>query len=187
MILNIHGFASGGDGAKKQALEELFGDKHEVISPDLSEDPTQALKQLKAIARRHYKFIVVGCSLGGFYALYLSLLTKGPIVLVNPSTNPAITLANRLGSNKNFKTGKDFDFKAEYLESLKELADEIETVDLDLSRYTVLLGLQDDTIAPNVAKQYLKGATFFEYDTDHRFSIFETVFRENKHLQKLFL
>ena len=182
MILNIHGFASGGEGAKKQSIVKLFANEHKVLSPDLPPDPKKAMEQLSILIKEHrFEDIkIVGTSLGGFYALCLSYKSGVPAILVNPSTRPDETLERCLGINTNFKTGEEFEFKSSYLESLKEMRQEIKLEDINVDQVLVLLGTNDELIKPKYAMEYFKKFQIFEYDTDHRFSRFEEAFRDNE-------
>lgn len=108
-ILYLHGFASAGAGPKMDALRETFPD-HAVLAPDIPTDPVQAQALLDGVVRKitSYPVIAVGTSLGGFWANYLAQVYDMPAILVNPSTEPAVTMASRVGKViKNYRTGAD--------------------------------------------------------------------------------
>lgn len=96
-ILYLHGFASAGAGPKVDALREAFPD-HAVLAPDIPTDLVQAQALLDGVVRKitSYPVIAVGTSLGGFWANYLAQVYDMPAILVNPSTEPAVTMASKL-------------------------------------------------------------------------------------------
>lgn len=122
MIINIHGFSSSGRNAKCSFLKEVFpGEK--IVSPDLAVEPIQAIEQLKTYIEedRTEPVLLVGSSLGGFYAYYLSALYRCHAVLLNPSLLPFATLMDCLGNNVNYNTGEPFVFTLEYIKQLRDM------------------------------------------------------------------
>ncbi len=120
-ILYIHGFNSAGYGEKINHLKKAFGDEN-VIAPTLPYDPEKAMKQLEFLTdaiKDKDKLIVVGTSLGGFYAAYLAYKYKVPAVLINPSIDPYNSLKDQIGPQKNYKSDEEYIFTREHLESLK--------------------------------------------------------------------
>lgn len=79
-ILFIHGFASSGRYKMADQLRILIKGA-EVLSPDVPPDPAHALAFLERMCREQEPDLVVGHSLGGFWAQKLRGLRK---VLVNP-------------------------------------------------------------------------------------------------------
>jgi predicted esterase YcpF (UPF0227 family) len=173
MILNIHGFASHGKNSKSEALRN---NGYEVISPTLPVDPKEAIELLEK--KMEGVTVIMGTSLGGFYALYLSSKYGIPALLINPSTEPDVTMGAKLGVHTNWKTGETLEWTEDHMNSLAELQNE---VDRERTDRLVLLGTEDDVIDPEVTKKNLSPfADFLEYETDHRFSMFEEVLLENK-------
>ena len=79
-ILFIHGLASSGAYKMASTLRILIKGS-EVISPDVPIDPDEALALLEGICRDEDPDLVVGLSLGGFWAQKLRGRRK---VLINP-------------------------------------------------------------------------------------------------------
>ncbi|WP_268801613.1 YqiA/YcfP family alpha/beta fold hydrolase [Piscirickettsia litoralis] len=88
-ICYIHGFNSGPESMKAQAVRHYFEGKTEVIIPRLQVSAVAAIEQLMALCGEDGSDLAfIGSSLGGFYALYLAEYYQCPAVLVNPLMNP---------------------------------------------------------------------------------------------------
>ncbi len=94
-ILFIHGFASSGSYKAADALRILCR-PCEVLAPDVPIDPHQALQLLTRSCRDFRPDVVVGLSLGGFWAQKLRGMPK---VLINPDLHVSTFLRTRLGTN----------------------------------------------------------------------------------------
>lgn len=125
-IIYVHGFNSGGSRNEKAImLAERFGG---VSAPDLPPSPDEAIAVLVGLICEHAtaalsgeeteELILVGTSLGGFYAQYLSKVFSLKCVLINPSLDPFRTLATKVGRLKNFTTGVEYDFTPEHVSQL---------------------------------------------------------------------
>ncbi|MBR0055798.1 MAG: hypothetical protein IJP66_00575 [Kiritimatiellae bacterium] len=87
-ILYLHGFASSGASGTVEILRREFWDKvapsrrATVLSPDIPLDPSDAMPQIEALAYDEMPDLVIGTSMGGFYAQRLHGFTR---ICVNPS------------------------------------------------------------------------------------------------------
>lgn len=93
-ILNIHGYNGSPDNSAKTALEALG---HTVVSPSInydSESPESIIEKLSSVLCDNSPDIIVGTSLGGFFAAVLSARNDLPVILVNPCLMPFVTLKN---------------------------------------------------------------------------------------------
>jgi predicted esterase YcpF (UPF0227 family) len=114
-IVYFHGWASIGDSEKSRSLQSTFK-HHTVIVPDLPIDPIEVENLIdKSVRNCEKPLIFVGTSLGGFYANYFAHKYNVSCFLINPSTIPSKSIANRIGLHKKYATGEEFEFKAEYL------------------------------------------------------------------------
>ena len=166
MILYLHGFASCGNSTKTQLLKDYFGAK-EVLSPDLPIDPVEAIRFIKKYIIEHDVDLLIGSSLGGFYASYFCELLEVKTVLINPSTQPFITLAPYVGTNHSWCSGEAFEFTKEHLMSLFEYAT---AKPVNPKRYLLLLQTGDELLDYVKAQDKYEGATLcIEEGGNHRF------------------
>ena len=150
MILYIHGFASCGDSNKTKLLKKHFG---EVLSPDIPVNPHEAIVFLKELISAHPVSLLIGSSLGGFYASYLAEKFHIKTVLINPSTKPYQTLAPYVGMNEFFCSGERFEWKEDYLHDLQAYETAKDSIDVDI---LVLLQKEDEVL------DYKKAASLYE-------------------------
>ncbi|PKL80454.1 MAG: esterase [Candidatus Melainabacteria bacterium HGW-Melainabacteria-1] len=121
--LYIHGFNSAGFGGKADALRAAFGSAN-VINPTLPTRPADAMALLDYLVSRLKgpDFLILGSSLGGFYALNLALHHQITTILVNPAVRQvAPGLAYALGTVKNYKTGESYQWSQQDLDDLNQL------------------------------------------------------------------
>ncbi len=125
MILYIHGFLSSSQSRKAQQLKtwlEQQGRGGEFICPDLSPHPQQAMQTLAEIVKNTQQPLkLVGSSLGGFYATCLSERYDLKSIVINPSTNPAVTLASRIGEHKAWHSDEMIEFTHDDVQALKAM------------------------------------------------------------------
>ncbi len=125
MILHLHGFRSVGNNAKYTLLKWAFKNES-VESPTLPCNPPETISLIEEIMERYIEpTVVIGTSLGGFYAWYAAAVFRVPAVLINPSLKPYETLNNMVGVHKRLETDDVFEWKAEYQPYLKEIHDRI--------------------------------------------------------------
>jgi predicted esterase YcpF (UPF0227 family) len=125
-IIYLHGFNSSGINSDKvRVLGEYFGESN-VHTDTFSHDPriatAQIYKLIKTVEQNHpnQRIILVGTSLGGFYADYFGKSFGYSVVLINPSTDPIKTCERYIGNNINFATGEKYVFKPIHLSSFKD-------------------------------------------------------------------
>lgn len=115
-IIYIHGFNSAGSTNDKTAMLRDYFPDATVHAPDLPHMPTAAILVLvDVLAHLPYDddVILVGSSLGGFYAHYMSKTFGLKCVLINPSLDPATTLLRMVGPQTNLHTKVDYDLTAD--------------------------------------------------------------------------
>lgn len=109
-ILYIHGFASAfkPNGSKVTVLSKYF----EVVpfSYDTGGFYQDNLQQMKDIIKKESIAVVMGSSMGGFYAIQLAAEIDTVVsVALNPSHELRNRLSGSIGMHKNFETGKTFE------------------------------------------------------------------------------
>lgn len=115
MIVYLHGFNSGGTSGKATWFRQNLPDLT-VLSPTYpTHDPDKApafLRDYFARLCKEYpadkKLLLVGSSLGGFWARYLAAELNAGMVLINPGIHPDVDLLDVVGPNVNEATGERY-------------------------------------------------------------------------------
>lgn len=126
MIIYLHGFNSTGDSAKGQAIQSALAGDITVYTPTYHYQPIQAITHLSSFIQDKLSLqpesenrMIIGSSLGGFYAQYLARQFSGfKVVLINPALGPIDTLQDHLGENENFYTGEKYILEQQHLDDL---------------------------------------------------------------------
>lgn len=95
VMIYVHGFMSGSNGAKQRQLQKQYKGRYRVIALELDADPDKSLAILNQIIKDENPEIIVGTSLGGWMTLMCDS-GNAELVIVNPGMFPAITLATWL-------------------------------------------------------------------------------------------
>jgi len=166
MILFIHGFGSCGWGEKSLLLRRHFGIDR-VIAPDLPFHPDAAIAKLHGLLGRYPVEVLVGSSLGGFYATALNAARPLPSVLINPVVRPHELLARYLGPQRRWCDGAPFHVGPESLGVLSRLYRPRLGADED---YLVLLQQGDEVLDYRQAAAYYRDKDLVESPGgSHRF------------------
>ena len=102
-ILFIHGLASSGAYRMASTLRILFKES-EVIAPDVPIEPDEALALLQGICRDDQPDLIVGHSLGGYWAQKLRGFRK---ILINPELHVSRFLRQRIGTMEYLSPRRD--------------------------------------------------------------------------------
>ena len=147
-LLFIHGFASSGAYKAADALRILCR-PCEVLAPDVPIEPHEALAMLTRQCREFRPDVVVGLSLGGFWAQKLHGLPK---VLINPDLHVSTFLRTRLGTNAYLSPRHDGETTFEVTADQCEAYHELELTEYDdltpeeIHRTTGLFATNDELI-----------------------------------------
>lgn len=116
-IFYIHGFNSGGNSSTTKLLKEAFPDANIISESFDIYDPQKTYDVLSNIfdfgGFDKNETVIVGTSLGGFWAEFICRNYGYNTVVVNPARAPFKTLSRYLGKNKNFVTGEEYEFTKE--------------------------------------------------------------------------
>lgn len=167
--LYLHGFQSGPQSLKARETRDFLaasGAEHSFQAPQLSPYPATAIAQAAAlIADQQQALVLIGSSLGGFYASHLAERFHLPAVLINPAIYPERDLARFLGPQHNPYTGEDYVLTEQHMAELEA----IRPPRIHAANYWLLLGTADEVLDWRVAACHYTGArqTVFNGD-DHR-------------------
>lgn len=147
MILYLHGFTSGPQSRKAQALGRRMaqhGCADRLLCPQLLASPAASIALVeKLLVNFGAGTTLVGSSLGGYYATYLAEKYGLKAVLVNPAVVAAIELERYLGPQTWLYTGEAFEFTRQHIAELRAL--EVPAL-ADPSRYWLLVEEGDATL-----------------------------------------
>ena len=121
-VIYIHGFNSSERSAKAQQFGGWLNQQAfdcEYVTPCLHFDPRVAICQLEALINDNT--VLLGSSLGGFYATYLSQMFKIPAVVINPAVRPFELLADYLGPQYNPYQQVHYHLTMQHVTALEQL------------------------------------------------------------------
>jgi len=180
-ILYIHGFNSSPLSLKAEQtstyLAKQFPDCH-FVCPQLATTPNEAIKQLEAIisaTTHHESWCLIGSSLGGYFANYLSEKYRVPAVLVNPAVKPYELLHDYIGKQTNPYTNEVFYVTEDHmaqLQAIEQLAPKI--ADEQKNNYLVMVQTGDEVLDYQQAvNKYQHCRMIVQEGGDHSFINFE--------------
>ena len=158
MILYLHGFTSGPQSHKAQALarrmdERGLGDF--LVCPQLPASPREAIALATELIARHRVTTVVGSSLGGYYATWLAEAFDLKAVLINPAVVAQLSLQDFLGPQRWLYSGECFEFTREHGEELRAIDVPVPSKP---QRFWLLVEEGDETLDYRHAVSRYKGA-----------------------------
>lgn len=126
-LLYLHGFRSSPQSAKAQMMAKWVQARHPDVTwwcPQLPASPAQATALLLqgTVTWPRGQMAVMGSSLGGFYAAWLSAQIGVPAVLINPAVHPSRDLARYIGEHPVWQDpAQSIFFEPAYVQELQEL------------------------------------------------------------------
>ena len=119
LMLYVHGFMSSGSTLKGQALRRRYGERFEVRTPTYAQqDPHRSVQALMEQMAGHERGVIVGSSLGSFYARWLGAQQGWPVVLINPALDLRCIDDFSDGEHVNPYTGERVGVDARWREAL---------------------------------------------------------------------
>ncbi len=126
-LLYLHGFRSSPQSFKAQRLRAWLQTHRPDLHwwcPQLPPSPREALAGLQqgVAGWPDGRSVVLGSSLGGFYAAVLTHRLGWPAVLLNPAVHPARDLAAYVGEHGIWHNPQDrFFFRPEFVDELRDM------------------------------------------------------------------
>ena len=126
-LLYLHGFRSSPQSAKAQIMAQRVQALHPGVTwwcPQLPASPAQAIDLLLQGTAEwpRGQMAVIGSSLGGFYAAWLSTQLGVPAVLINPAVHPSRDLARYIGEHPVWQDpAQSIFFEPAYVQELMQL------------------------------------------------------------------
>ena len=159
-ILNIHGLMWSGKSHWDDFFKELG---HSSYSPDLRDwQPSKVYAELQDLVKSGRYDVIVGRSLGGFYAYNVSIEFGLPTILFNPSLMVHINGEGKLSAQK--------------LQALSDIYDRGQRLLSNQNHNPVrnshlFIGMEDKVVPPAHALEQFEGGNIYQYEhIEHRFS-----------------
>lgn len=172
-ILYIHGLNSSPASHKASQLSRAMahlGLEKQLRVPALHHHPRQAMTQLQALVGELGAPLLVGSSLGGFYATYLAERHGLKALLINPAVQPHLRFDGYLGPQKNYYSDETWELTEDHVDALAELEVAPPT---DAARYQVWLQTGDETLDYRAAERYYRACALrIQAGGDHGFQGF---------------
>jgi predicted esterase YcpF (UPF0227 family) len=126
-VLYLHGFRSSPGSSKARFLQHWFANEYPHIQWECPQLPASALASAHIVSQLLQTWssahnLVIGSSLGGFYASWAAAKFSCAVCLLNPAVHPARDLASFIGIHPSWHDPDILvEIKPEHLEELKAL------------------------------------------------------------------
>lgn len=204
-LIYIHGLDSDANSTKGLLLEKYCQQHHSditVLRPDLNQSPEHVFNYLVSLVENanndknkntedvppySSNTVLIGSSLGGYFSTLVSNHTGCPVLLLNPSTQPHITLQRFADESVSTDSGNGTLSEDHVLHStaggwditnadLQWFADHQLSVVNHPDKVAVLLKEGDELLNPELAKTFYQAQgpkVTVQAGGDHRFSDFD--------------
>jgi uncharacterized protein len=176
MILYLHGFRSSPQSFKARLIGarlQALGRGVEYHCPQLPASPRTAVSLALNIVGQFpvEEIVLIGSSLGGYYATYLAEQLGCRAVLLNPAVKPPRELEKYVGITTAYHSDEPFEFRHEHIDELKAL--EVKQI-THPERYFLLAATGDEILDWREMVAHYPGARQHVIeDSDHGISDFE--------------
>ncbi len=155
MMLYLHGFRSSPQSYKARLMAAAMAERglgDQWWCPQLPASPRAAMglalaraEEWLAAGGRREDLVVVGSSLGGFYATWLAERVRCRAIVLNPVVHPARDLATQVGSHRTYHGDAFFEFLPAHVDELAE-AEARMPARLEPARYFLLAATGDEVL-----------------------------------------
>ncbi|QWD73227.1 YqiA/YcfP family alpha/beta fold hydrolase [Polynucleobacter sp. UB-Raua-W9] len=163
LLVYLHGFRSSPRSSKAvmtgEAIKALstVNNPIEWYCPQLLASPQNSMDMVTEhihLSKADH-IVVIGSSLGGFYANYLAEKYGCKAVVLNPAVRAARELAPHVGMMTSYDNDEPFDFRPEYIDELKAL--QVERIS-NPSRYFLIAAKGDELLDWQEMTEFYQGA-----------------------------
>ena len=163
LLVYLHGFRSSPRSSKAvltgDTIKELSTSDHpyEWYCPQLVASPKASMDMViqHIDSSKHDRLIVIGSSLGGYYANYLAEKYGCKAVALNPAVWAPKELAAHVGMLTSYDTDEPYDFRPEYIDELNDL--QVGGIS-NPSRYFLMAAKGDELLDWQEMVDFYKGA-----------------------------
>jgi len=125
MFIYLHGFRSSPASSKAQLLKKSLSEKglsSRFWCEEFPVAPDRAIETVERVIEADTEeSVLIGSSLGGYYATYLAEKHDLRAILINPATHAEKTLAPWIGPHTNIYTGEHFELTQGHIMALSNL------------------------------------------------------------------
>lgn len=154
-IIYLHGFKSSTLSIKGQFIQAFCQNQHHVHLPDLNIPPEQVLAHVSEMIECLDQVVLIGSSLGGFYATQLVAKHAVPAVLINPAMRPWQLFHDLFGAELPYVVNAQWTLDQTQLDQLEQMA--VPFVQ-DADKILVLLQQDDEVLDYREAQRYYSNA-----------------------------
>jgi len=176
LVIYLHGFNSSPDSYKAGLLKKALAKENiEYLIPGLPPIPVEAVNIIEILIDRYgsRQIVLIGSSLGGYYAFYFAEKFNLHAVLINPAIRPYELLCDYLGLNENMYTHEKFELTREHLMQLRSI-DVVRPSNPE--NYLLLVQTSDELLDYQQAvKKFNQSRKFIIQGGSHGFDEFENV------------
>jgi|TARA_B100002003_G_C14156011_1_gene556586 hypothetical protein len=177
-IIYLHGFLSSPQSKKAQQTVDYcnqFGIGDRIYVPELGTGPARTIAEIRRLieSRDEDEVVLIGSSLGGFYATCVAEEFNLKAALVNPAVRPHQFWETHLGEHRNYYSGKIHRVTEEHINELKT----IDSADLQYPQnFLLLLQKGDETLDyRQAAEKYQSSTCIIQENGNHSFENFDRV------------
>ncbi|QWD61677.1 YqiA/YcfP family alpha/beta fold hydrolase [Polynucleobacter sp. MWH-UH25E] len=151
LLVYLHGFRSSPRSSKAmmtgEGIKSISNSENPIewYCPQLLASPKESMAMVEDYIKRSGadQMVVVGSSLGGFYANYLAEKYGCKAIVLNPAVRAARELAPHVGMMTAYDSDEPFDFRPEYIDELRAL--QVEKIS-NPSRYFLIAAKGDELL-----------------------------------------
>ncbi|OHC09393.1 MAG: hypothetical protein A2X74_07525 [Polynucleobacter sp. GWA2_45_21] len=163
MLVYLHGFRSSPNSTKAimtgEAVRALSNaeNRYEWYCPQLLASPKESMDMVISHIDQSEadRIVIIGSSLGGFYTNYLAEKYQCKAIALNPAVYAARELEPHVGMMTAYDSEEPFDFKAEYIDQLRDL--QVESIS-NPERYFLIAAKGDELLDWKEMSAFYAGA-----------------------------